>query len=101
MAGGADRMERTGGTPLVMRAGGTPYAHRAQPDRIYRDRNSFSAERCQTSAAGKPPLTAGSTGTYAEFVIATADLGHCRYSALTCLPCSIGSSDAKYSIRSR
>ena len=68
------------------------------------------AARRQTSPAGKPPLTAGSTGIYAEFVIAIADLGHCRYSALACLAClaylacrvcSIGSNVAKYSIRSR
>ena len=85
----------------MMRAGGTPYACRAQPDQIYRDRNSFPAERRQISPARKPPLTAGSTGTYAEFVIAIADLGHCRYSALACPACSIGSNVAKYSIRSR
>jgi hypothetical protein len=59
------------------------------------------ADRRQTSPAGKPPLTAGSTGTYAEFVIAIADLGHCRYSVLACPDCPIGSSVAKYSIRSR
>jgi hypothetical protein len=66
------------GDPLMMRAGGTPYAHRAQPNQIYRDRNSFPAERCQTSLARKPPLTAGSTGNDAEFVIAVADGGFLR-----------------------
>jgi hypothetical protein len=90
-----------GGPPLMERAGETPYACRPQPDQIFRDCNSLPAERRQTSAAGKPPLMAGSMGTYAEFVIAVADLEHCRYSALACPACSIGSNVAKYSIRSR
>jgi hypothetical protein len=98
MAGGADRPATNPGTPLMERASGTPYPHRAQPDQIYRDRNSSSGRTRQTSPAGKPHLTAGSMGTYAEFVIVVADLGHCRYSALAC---SIGSNVAKYSIRSR
>ena len=78
MAGGADRPAADRETPLMMRAGETPYASRPQPEQIYRDRNSFPADRRQTSSAGKPPLTAGSTGTYAEFVIAIADGGFLR-----------------------
>jgi hypothetical protein len=38
MAGGADRQQRIGRTPLVMRAGGTLYVRRAQPEQIFRDR---------------------------------------------------------------
>jgi hypothetical protein len=40
-AGGADRLQRTGRTPLMMRACGTPYASRAQPDQISQDRLRF------------------------------------------------------------
>jgi hypothetical protein len=87
--------------PRMMRADGTPHTRRTQPKQIYRDRNPFPADRRRTSPAGKPPLMAGSMGTYAEFVIAVADLEHCRYSALACPACSIGSNVAKYSIRSR
>ena len=83
-AGGADRMQRTGETPLMTRADGTPDVCRAHPDQIYPDRFRFRQIAVKTSPAGKPPLTSGSTGTYAEFVIAIADLEHCRYSALVC-----------------
>jgi hypothetical protein len=62
---------------------------------------SFPVDRCRTSPAGKLPLTAGSTGTYAEFVIAIAGLDHCCCSALTRPACLIGSNVAKYSIRNR
>jgi hypothetical protein len=62
----------------MTRAGGTPDTHRAQPDQIFRDRNSLPAGRRQTSLARKPILMAESMGIYAKFVIAIADMGHCR-----------------------
>src|SRR3954466_9403666 len=52
-AGGADRHAADRGTPLMMRANVTPYASRTQPDQIYRDCNSFLADRRRTSPAGK------------------------------------------------
>jgi hypothetical protein len=42
--------------PLMMRAGGTPDTHRAQPDQIFRDRNSFPAEPAGYSLPKKRPL---------------------------------------------
>src|SRR5688500_7058628 len=93
-AGSTGRHPANRRDPLMMRAGGTPHVCHAQPDQIYRDRNSLPADRPQTSPAGKPPFTAGSTGTYAEFVIAIADLGHCRCLTLVCPACFVGSSVA-------
>jgi len=63
MAGGADRHASDRETPLMERACGIPYAHRAQPDQIYRDRNSSPAEPTGYSPPTKRPLPAGSTGT--------------------------------------
>src|SRR3954452_5626977 len=73
-----------GRTPLYGSRAWDSYARRAQPDQIFPDRNPFPAERRQIFAAGKPPLTAGSTGTCAECVILTANLGHCGCSTLAC-----------------
>ena len=101
MAGGTDRPAANPADPLMMRAGGTPYAHLPQPDHIYRIAIQFRQIAARHHRPGNRPITAGSMGTYAEFVIAVAALGYCRYSALACLPCSIGSNVAKYSIRSR
>ncbi len=56
-------LQRTGGPPLWMRAGGTPYACRAQPDQIYRDRNSFPAEPAGYSPPGNGPFLPQPTGT--------------------------------------
>src|SRR4051812_4299482 len=69
----------------------SPFADRADPPYGARGRDSlclsrttradlsrsplFPADRRQTSPAGKPHLTAGSMGTYAEFVIAVVGLG--------------------------
>ena len=79
MASGADRHAADPHTPPPYGARGRDsYPHRPQPDQIYRDRNSSPAERRPISAARKPPLTAGSTGIYAEFVIAVADGGFLR-----------------------
>src|SRR4051812_48933462 len=45
LAGGTDRLQRNPHTPLYQSRAGTPYASRAQPEQIYRVRNSLSAER--------------------------------------------------------
>jgi hypothetical protein len=55
-AGGADRPAADRGTPLMLRARGTPYAHRAQPEQIYRDRNSSPAEPAGYSLPGNGPF---------------------------------------------
>jgi hypothetical protein len=73
MAGRAARIQRTGETPLYGSRGRDSLNRlRATGSDLSRS-PSFPADRRQTSLAGKPPLTAGSMGTYAEFVIAVAD----------------------------
>jgi hypothetical protein len=105
--GGAGPMGRQHRSPSSEPAG-SPYDARAgllmsvTRNRIRFFEIAFVSSRSrQISSPTKRPLTAGSTGTYAEFVIAIANLDHCRYSALVCPTCSIGSSVAKYSISSR
>jgi hypothetical protein len=57
MAGGADRVAANpGAPPLMERANVTPYASRAQPEQIYRDRNSSPAEPAGYSLPGNGPF---------------------------------------------
>jgi hypothetical protein len=67
MAAGADRVAANPHTPLMERAGETPYPSRAQPDQIYRDRNSLPAEPAGYSLPGKRPLPSQTTGTWQKF----------------------------------
>ncbi len=62
-----ERRVRAPPHPLYGSRAGTPDTCRAQPDQIYRDRNSLPAERRQTSSAGKPPLPSQPTGTRQKF----------------------------------
>jgi hypothetical protein len=65
-------------------------------------RSQFVSGRTPSNIAGRETAPYGwIDGTYAEFVIAIADLGHYRCSTLACLACLSGSNVAKYSIRSR
>jgi len=57
------------GSPYDARGRDSSCLSRATESNLSRS-PSFPAARRQTSPAGKPHLTAGSTGTYAEFVIA-------------------------------
>src|SRR5690349_14487869 len=56
MAGGADRHAADPHTPLYGSRAGTPYSSRAQPDQIYRDRNSSPAKPAGYSLLGNGPF---------------------------------------------
>ena len=65
--------------PLIMRADGIPHTHRAQPDQICRDRNSFPAEPAEYSLPGNGPFRLERRVPGRKFVIAV----DCGFRALT------------------
>jgi hypothetical protein len=69
------------GDPLYGSRAGTPYPHRAQPDQIYRDRNSLPAERVKYPHPRNGPFFLNRRVPGRKFVIAVADGGF-----LKCLP---------------
>jgi hypothetical protein len=73
MACSADRPATDPGTPLMERARWDSYASRAQPERIYRDRNSFPMEPAGYSLPGNTPLLPQTTGTRQKI----CDRGRC------------------------
>jgi hypothetical protein len=78
MASGADRPSADPGTPLMERARWDSYASRAQPDQIYRDRNSFQAQPAGYSRPGNGPFLLNRRVPGRNFVIAVACLGEIR-----------------------
>ena len=64
-----------GDTPLWSARGGTPYASPAQPDQIYRDRNSSPADRRQIPAQRNGPFLLERRVPGRKSVIAVADCG--------------------------
>jgi hypothetical protein len=81
LAGGTDRLQRTGEPPLMMRAGGTPRTSRPQPDQIFQDRISLPAESAGYPHPRNGPFLLNRRVPDRKFVIAVADGGF-----LKCLP---------------